>query len=212
MKDKAKACSISIRNKLSKLTILFGGFFTLLFYANMAFAAGGTGTATKSAESMMHALSGFAGIIGAISVIIGIALFLGGFFRLKLYGQMRGTYAAHQVTIAGSLVMFLSGVLMMVLPTVLRSSLLAFWGTANPMAYSGANTTPWSVYIPVVIMFVRLVGVAAFIRGILLLSRTGQQGSQQPGVLSKALLHMLGGILCINIVATHALLKSLLPI
>jgi len=191
---------------------LLGSFFVLL-YANAAFAIHiPIPTPETTAANMLHNLGSVAGILGAVSAILGVSLVLGGFFRLKLYGQMRGTFMAHQVTIAGPLVKILAGAIMLVLPTMLHTSMLAFWGNANPLHIATTDgTSPWSAYVPVVIMFVRLIGVGAFIRGIMMLPRTSGQG-KQPGVMSKALLHMLGGLLCINVVQTHILLRSILPI
>ena len=161
---------------------------------------------------MLNSLSTFAVILEIIAIAVGLGLVVGGFFRLKLYGQMRGNFMSYQMTLSGPLMMFLAGVLLLVLPTTLRSGLLAFWGSSSPMAYTGNTTNSWAAYVPVVIRFVQVVGIAAFIRGIMLISKAGGGQQSQPGARSKALLHMLGGVLCINVVATHALLASFLPI
>jgi len=190
--------------------VLFTGCFTL-FFANASFAAG-TVTASQTAQNMLRNLGTIGGVIEAISLIIGVGLILGAFFRFKLYGQMRGNFMSYQMTLSGPLVVFISGVLLLLLPTVLKSSLLAFWGSSNPLAYTGEHSGPWSSFTPVIIVFIRVVGVVAFIRGVMLLPRAAGGTQAQPGTLSKALLHMLGGIMCINVVATHQLLASLLPI
>jgi len=199
----------SLRATLKKQMPLLVSLFVLLF-ANTAFA-GVSDTSAAQAQTMLKSIESIGHIIGAISAILGVGLVLGGFFRLKLYGQMRGTFMAHQVTIAGPLIKILAGAMMLVLPTAIHTSMLAFWGNANPMHYNPTEVTPFSAYIPVVIGFVRVVGICAFIRGIMLIPSTSGQG-KQPGATSKAMLHMLGGLLCINIVQTHMLISALLPV
>ncbi|MCB1827482.1 MAG: type IV secretion protein IcmC [Coxiellaceae bacterium] len=161
------------------------------------------------ASNMINNLQHFASILQILSIAGGLALFVGALFEFKRYGEMR-TFMSHQMTIARPLCMMLGGVMLLIMPLIITTGMLAFWGYVNPMQYSATSSDGWAPLMPVIIMFVKVVGVFAFIRGIFLISRCGQQG--QPGQLSKALLHMFGGILCINIVATEQLLHALLPI
>lgn len=168
------------------------------------------GSATSFANTVIGSLMHFASILQIISIIAGISLFLSALFAFKRYAQMR-TMMSHQMTMAKPLTKMLAGIMLLALPLMIRTFSLAFWGQSNPLAYTGGNESGWAPLIPVVIDAVRLVGVFAFIRGIFLIPRAGVVGGQ-PGVLSKAILHMFGGILCINVVATHQLMKSILPI
>ena len=145
-------------------------------------------------------------ILQSISILIGVGLTLGGLLQLKKHGESR-TMMSSQHSLAGPLMMLVAGSMLMILPTFIGSALLAFWGGSNPLQHHTSSTS--SSLVVAVEMFVRIVGVGAFIRGIVLLSRTGGQQSQQ-GTLGKALIHILGGILCVHIVGTVGLLKELL--
>lgn len=159
---------------------------------------------------LLQNLGYLADIFEALSILIGLFIFMAGIFRLKRYGESR-TYMSQQMTIAGPLIMLISGTALMMLPTMLHTALLNFWSSSNPMHYTGYSNHSWEELIPPIIVFVRLIGVGAFIRGIVLFSRTGSEGSQH-GSMSKAMLHLLGGILCVNIVGTWKLLQSILGI
>ncbi len=110
---------------------------------------------------------------------------------------------SHQLSLAGPLMMFVAGSLLLALPTFIKFSLLTFMGSDNPMSLyvAGYNVNP-------LLVFVRIVGIGSFVRGIVLLSRSGHQQGQQ-GTLGKALIHMGAGILCIHVVGTYQLLTSI---
>ena len=165
---------------------------------------------TQFASTVITNLTHFAGILQVLSIGGGIGLFMSSLFEFKRYGEMR-TFMSHQMTIARPLSMMLAGVMLLIMPLIISTFMLGFWGSANPIAYTPTTDSGWEPLMPVVIDFVRVVGIFAFMRGIFLISRSGGVGAQ-PGTLSKAILHMFGGVLCINVVATEQLLKSILPI
>lgn len=145
-------------------------------------------------------------IFQTVSIGMGLGLFLMGLFRLKRYGEQR-TFMSYQMTIARPLFMLLGGALLVYLPVTLSSALYNFWSTSSPLAYQPSSYSGYQMLIPPVIMFVRLIGVGAFIKGILLLSRCGGEQTQ-PGTMGKSLLYIFGGILCVNIMATINLMKT----
>lgn len=167
-------------------------------------------TVAQFAATVIGNLKHFSSILEILSIAGGLGLFLAALFEFKRYGEMR-TFMSHQMTIARPLSMLLAACMLLILPTMIGTFMLAFWGSANPMVYTPTTDSGWEPLMPVVIDFVRVVGIFAFMRGIFLISRSGGQGSQ-PGTLSKAILHMFGGVLCINIVATEHLMKAILPI
>lgn len=146
-------------------------------------------------------------IIENIAIIMGVGFTLAGLFQLKKYGESR-TMMSQQHSIAGPLLMLLAGAMLLILPTFVGSMLLAFWGTSSPLSYSG-GPAGYSSLVPPVLMFVRIIGVIAFIRGIVLLARSGGQQSQQ-GTFGKAMIHIFAGILCVHILGTMDLLEQLL--
>lgn len=163
------------------------------------------------AHHVIENLARFGGILQVFAIAGGLGLFMTSLFEFKRYGETR-TFMSQQLTIARPLMLMMGGVMLLIMPTLIGTFMLAFWGSANPLAYQPANNSGWEPLVPVIIAFVRLVGVGSFMRGIFLISRTGGAGHSQPGTLMKAVLHMFGGVLCINIVATEQLLRSILPI
>lgn len=161
------------------------------------------------AAVMLHNLGTLANILNVVAILMGLGMCLGGLFKLKRYGEMR-TFMSHQMTIWAPLVMIIGGVLLLLLPYTITTSLLAFFGPGQtlPISYHGATTHDIDVYIPVVNAFIRLIGVGAIIRACVLFSRTGQTGGQ-PGTVGKAALHLFGGILCVHIMGTVELVKYL---
>ncbi len=149
-----------------------------------------------------------ANLLQTVSILMGLFTFMGGLFRLKRYSEMR-TFMSYQMTLAWPLLMIIGGVSLMALPFILRTALLNTWGVTNPLRYSGDVATGFDQLIPPIIMVVRLVGVGAFIRGVLLFSRTGREG-MPPGTMGKAMLHILGGVMCVHIIGTMDLMKSIL--
>lgn len=155
---------------------------------------------------ILHNFSTLATILETVAIIMGISLFLGGFFVLKRYGETR-TFMSYHMTLAWPGLMMLGGILFLLLPTIIATGLNAFWGTWNPLTYDGTGKG-WDAYVPVVIVFVRLIGVGSIMRAIMLFSRAGAQG-HQPGSNGRALIHFFSGIMLVHILGTVELLKSI---
>lgn len=77
------------------------------------------------------------------------------------------------------------------------------------IAYSSASTLEWKQIADVVIQYIKLIGFIAFIRGWIILSKMGHSGAQ-PGSIGKGTIHVIGGVLLINIVDTVNLLAQTL--
>jgi len=156
---------------------------------------------------LMRNIGTMANIFQDVAIIIGLSLFLFGLFRLKRYAEAR-TMMSHQMTIAAPLMLLLGGVMFLCLPMVLSTALFNFWSTTSPLSYQPGNDA-YDELMPPVIMFVRLIGVGSFMRGILLFSRVGGEQSQ-PGTLGRACTHLLGGLLCVHILGLVILLKEIM--
>ncbi len=144
-----------------------------------------------------------------VAVIMGIGMILTGIFKLKQYGEMR-SMMSQQHSIGASVAMLMAGVMLLSLPTFLGTFLHSFWGDANPLPFPTSSNQGLNSMIPAIIKFIRLFGVISFIRGIVLVSKLGQPHSAQPGTLGKALTHLMGGLLCVNIQETINLAHSIL--
>lgn len=159
---------------------------------------------------IMQQLGVIAIILQTFGVIIGISLVMGSLFSLKKYAETR-TYMSSQMSMAMPLTLLLSGALFLILPTTLATSLFAFFGDASPEKYQ-TTTSGIDQYIPVILMFVRLIGVGSIMRGIMLFSKLGHSSSSHGGLLGKALIHILGGLLCLHVLTTVNLIKQILDL
>lgn len=158
---------------------------------------------------MMQNMGILARIIQAVAVVMGVGMVFGGVLKLKHYGEMR-TMMTSQGSLASAMFLLLGGIILLMLPTMLNTFLMAFWGTSNPLPYPTNNDPGINALMPPIIMFVRIMGVISFIRGVVLLTHLGGQGGQQQGTLGKALIYMISGILCIQIIGTAQLVESIL--
>ncbi|MBS0350577.1 MAG: type IV secretion protein IcmC [Proteobacteria bacterium] len=149
-----------------------------------------------------------ADIMETIAIMLGLGLFIGGMFQLKRYGEMR-TMMSSQTSIAGPLMMLLSGVALLCSPLMIGTLLVSFWGTAgaSDLPYEGSTATGWSEFIPPILMLVRLVGVFSFMRGFVTAARIGS-GHTQPGTIGKVLIYIFAGILSVHIMGTIKLIES----
>lgn len=156
---------------------------------------------------LMANLGILANIFESFAIAIGLSLFLSGLFKLKRYSEMR-TFMSYQLSIASPLLMLIAGISLLCFPLFIKTALINFWSTSSPLKYQGPLSN-WELLIPPIIVFVRLIGVAAFIRGLVLFSRCGSTQTP-PGMMGKALLHFMGGLLCVHILGTMRLLKSII--
>ncbi len=140
-------------------------------------------------------------------IIMGLGLFAGGLFKLKRYGEMR-TMMSSQMTIAKPLFMMFSGIALICLPVMTATLLQAIWGTSSPLAYPVYSSYDFESLMTPIIVFIRLVGVFGIIRGFILLSRAGNEQGQ-PGQVGKAILHLVGGIMCVHIIGVSQLIENI---
>lgn len=150
-------------------------------------------------------------MVAAFAYVMGVALILRSVMMFKKYGQMR-TMMASNTSIMKPLIVMLVGVGLFGLPTLVESGIMTVYnyGSSNVMAYPAASD--WSRVINPLIAIVKLMGLIVFVKGWLMLAKYGAEGSAQPGVGGKAVMHMIGGILAMNIVETIDLIKGTLGI
>lgn len=157
-------------------------------------------------ETLISNFSIIAVMLQSTSVLMGVCFTLAGIFQLKKIGDARG--GGGQGSAVGPILMLLCGAMLFILPSFMGSFGLALFGSVNDLGYDGGSTSTGGL-TQAVTMFVRIIGVGSFMRGIVLISRSGGQNAQQ-GTLSKAIVHMIAGLLCVHIQGTVYLLEELL--
>ena len=152
-------------------------------------------------------------LITGAAYLVGIMFALKALYSLKIYGESKTMQSSstnikdplYHLMIAGFLIFF---------PTGFEVMMNSTFGYSNVLAYSDSNLTS-SIFggnnqlgNAVVIIF-QTIGLYAFTRGWILIARAAGQG-QQPGGTGKGLMHVLGGVLAVNIVGTVEILNNTL--
>lgn len=146
-------------------------------------------------------------ILNIFSITAGVFLTLAGIFEFKKMGDQRSMMSQQHGAMKPT-VLLLCGAMLLILPTFIGTIMISFWGNVSDLSYSG-NTSGYGSLAPAVLVFVRIIGLGSFIRGIIMLSRAGGQQAQH-GMIGKALIHIFAGVLCLHVVETMNLLGSIL--
>lgn len=167
---------------------------TMIFYSGSAYAlqinvATMLNNLSTAVPSLMQLLTATAYVMGMFFIISGIA-------GLKEFGESRTARSDHRA-LSGPLVKILVGTALLYLPSSVQVGMSTFWNNPSPFAYvTDATNDSWSELINSVFLILQLIGTLAFIRGLVILSHLGQSHSQ--GGFGRAMAHIVGGILLIN--------------
>jgi len=137
--------------------------------------------------------------------IIGIYLVVGSVFKFSKLGN-NGGYS--RITPRVPLTMFFVGVSLFALTSsvdVVKNTMLMGSGPGSILMPSASGSGVASAALQGVLLFIRLVGYIAFVRGWLLLN---QAGLGRDGVIGRGLTHLGGGVAAINIETTAKILAN----
>jgi len=188
-------------NHIMKIASLFGGVF-LLFHIGLVSAATFTANGTPNAETMLvhltNSVPSLMRLVTAIAYVMGFFFIVKGLLELKKFGEQR-TMMSGEHHFGGPLIYIFVGTMLIYLPTSVRTGLATFWsGSVNPYAWKTSATDAWSLLSNSIFLIVELIGVISFIRGLILLSHLGERSGAQ-GAFGKAMVHIIAGVLCINL-------------
>jgi intracellular multiplication protein IcmC len=158
------------------------------------------------ATTLINSLMESGVIIQDFAIITGLMLFFAGLHKLKRYGETR-TFQSSQMTMTGPLVMIICGTLLMSTPFLINTVLVSFWGKNAVNQIPGGGVPQLKNLENAIVIFVRIIGIGAFIRGWIILAKSGGEGSQ-PGTRGKAITHIFAGLLLIHIMLTMDLIKG----
>jgi|GEM_PF-1211862 len=149
--------------------------------------------------------------------LVSITAYLLGFFmvfkalmELRKYGEAR-TMMSNNADLKGPVMMLIAGTGCLFFPSMIDTGLQTLFGTDSILVYYTQKGDLFAQARNVLIGIVWLVGAIAFLRGLMLFYKTGtNQAEQKAG--PRAVSHLIGGILCLNIVATKNVIYSTLGI
>lgn len=159
-------------------------------------ADGGIPDAQQVLVRISEQIPQLTGLLQAIVYIMGVGFIIGGILKLKHVGEQRSMMSQHG-GLGAPFLYLLVGALLLFLPTTLNVSTSTFWATPCSYCYPTPEDSPFTAFFKVVYAVVNFVGLIAFVRGLVILSHAGEQS--QHGSFAKAMTHIIGGILCMNI-------------
>lgn len=148
------------------------------------------------------------------TMLIGITRLIGlgfGFlavYKLKVYGRMTA-FMSQEASLLQPMAYLLVGSMLWFTGPLLDVSVATVWGYdyGSVKSYDLSSNPTWSSLVEPITILVRVIGLIAFLRGWFLILKGTQKGQQQ-GVLGKGLIHIIGGILAINLIGTIDLFRA----
>lgn len=174
--------------------ILF--FMSYFFFISSVNAADTVPNISDMIQNIANTVPELMFFVTALSYVFGFWFVYHGLLLLKKYGMQR-TQMSGDASLTPSVVNIFVGAALIYLPSTVQSGMATFWTNPNPYGYDTSSEDNWNVFITACFMIIQLLGVIAFIRGLMMLTKLGQGGGQQAG-FGRAMAHIVGGIFCID--------------
>jgi intracellular multiplication protein IcmC len=186
------------------IILIFTGWF--FFLPNVAYAV--TGDLSNWLYNLATHVPSLVKLVVAVAYVSGFGFLMGSIMKFKACAQ-GSTMMSSQQSLSGPLIHLLVGVALIYFGGFIQIGSTTFFGQNSSMAYE-ANLDSGALFsgmIAPIILILRLIGYIAFIKGFYILARLGGHQAQ-PGTLGKAVVHIIGGILAINVEATYVILLN----
>lgn len=187
----------------SSILLLFA--FSLFLWPTITWAASGTPSLSNMVIHLANQVPVLMKFATGLSVLIGFFMAFKALYELKEYGELR-TMMSSNTDLRRPLTTFLVALILIYWPTVFHAMMLATFDYKSPIGYDEVSGD-YSAVMTAAGRLIQLIGFISFIRGWVLLTHIGKQGSQ-PGALGKALSHIFGGLFAANIFGTFKILKG----
>ncbi|KTD24583.1 MULTISPECIES: hypothetical protein [Legionella] len=156
-------------------------------------------------------------LITGAAYLIGLAFAFKAIYTLKAYGESKSMMSS-STSIKEPIIYMVVAVIFIYFPTGLAIMLQTTFGSSSILQYAPVNSNnpgisalfgTGSVVGRPIAIIIQTIGLIAFVRGWILIARSASQG-QPPGGTGKGLVHIFGGILAMNIVATLEIINNTL--
>ena len=156
-------------------------------------------------------------LVTGAAYVIGLAFAFKAIYSLKIYGEARTMMSTNSnikepiiyLIVAGMFIYFPTGLGIMLQTTFGSSSILEYAPVSSSNPAISALFGSGSIVGRPLAIIIQTIGVIAFVRGWVLIARAANQG-QPAGGTGKGLMHVFGGILAMNIVATLEIINNTL--
>ena len=150
--------------------------------------------------------------------LIGLAFAFKAIYSLKMFGESKSMMSQGHSSLKEPAIYLVVAAIFIYFPTGLAIMLNTTFGSSSILQYAPVNSSSQAISTlfgsgstvgrPLALI-IQTIGVIAFVRGWVLIARTASQG-QPPGGTGKGLMHVFGGILAMNIVATLEIINNTL--
>lgn len=183
--------------------------FSLLFFSVILTGCGGYSGDTDISQMLINiaeTMPPVLAMVTAASYVMGFVFVMKGVYKLKEYGEAR-TMMSSQISIWPIVIKLGVGAMLIYFPSAVDIGMQTLFDYSSPLSYSGTQSSETEELVDALVLIMQVIGAIAFIRGLVLLSTSVQQGAQ-PGGFSKGITFMVGGILAINIYGTWEVLVN----
>jgi len=182
------------KSSSQSLAILLGVF--IFFIAPSALAVPNV---AEMIENIANTIPQLKYLVFAISYVMGFYFIIHGVLLLKKYGLQRTNMSGDASMTPAMLYLFV-GAALIYLPSTIFAGIGTFWSDDSPYKYDTGGSSEWDEFYNACFLIIQLIGIIAFIRGLVMLTKLGGSGGgQQGGGPGKAAAHLVGGIFCINL-------------
>lgn len=179
--------------------------FTLLtcsvFYTNNVYAIDTSNLSLdKLVDNLGTNIPSLMRLVTAFSYVTGMWFIIMGIIDLKHFGESR-TMMSSEHGLKKPITFMVVGSFLMFLPSSVAVGLYTIGFQPNGLGYVPQEKTAFTDLLRNSLLILQLIGVIAFIRGLIILTHTAGHGGQ-PGTFARGMTHIIGGILCINMYDT----------
>lgn len=174
-------------------------FITSMLLVAPAYAQNVAVTAPDAQSMLMRIASqtpNLIRLVTAVAYVMGMFFMITAIIKFKHLGESR-TMMSQEHSVTGPLVTFLIGAALIYLPSSVQVGMSTFWTNPNPFGYT-MEKNQWMEFFNTIVMIMQLIGIIAFIRGLVILTHVGSRGGQQSN-FGKGLTHVVAGVMLINI-------------
>ena len=160
-------------------------------------------------------LSPVQSLMSAGAYLMGIGFAIKALMSLKAHGENRQGMSQGGSPMKEPVLYLVVAGMLIYFPSAVDVIMTTTFGAPNILSYSQLPSSVVSILSGntalgnALMVIIQTIGLYAFIRGWVLIARSGASG-QQPGGLGKGLTHVFGGVLAINIVATLEMIDNTL--
>jgi intracellular multiplication protein IcmC len=137
--------------------------------------------------------------------VIGMSLAIRAIYYLKVYGELR-TMMSTQSSLKIPVTYIVASAVFLFIPTAISVFDVTVFGTSSPIGYDATSSSINPIILKAVGGFVQLLGIVSFIRGWLMLVANAQSPGGGHASFGKAMTHIVGGFLLINIYALSSVI------